>query len=96
MSFVPDEYNLFDDKGEVKRLVEAVLQQKDPEVVVDRLRKIDFAYIFYLAKKGKIKEVEITRDEINASLNWRKGGMDETLVKKIERAADELSLGTKG
>lgn len=96
MSYGPDEYNLFDDKGEVKRLVESVVQEKDPEVVVDRLRKIDFSYIFYLAKKGKIKEVEITREEINASLNWRRGGVDETLVKKIERAIDEFSLGKSG
>lgn len=92
MSYGVDEHNLFEDKGEVKRLVESVLQEKDPQVLIHRMRKLDFSYIFYLAKKGRIKEVELTRQEINASLNWRKGGVDETLVKKIEKTVDELSL----
>jgi len=92
ISYPFDEYDLFHDKGEVKRLVESVIQQKDPEVTIDRLRKIDFSYIFLLAKKGKVKEVELTRDEINASVNWRRGTIDETLVKKIERAIDEFSF----
>ncbi len=96
MSYGFDEYNLFDDKGEVKRLVESVAKQRDPEVAIDRLRKIDFSYIFYLSKKDRVKEVEITRDEINASLNWRTGGIDETLLKKIERAVAELSIGQRG
>lgn len=87
-----EEYDIFHDKGEVKRLVESVVQRKDPEVTIDRLRKIDFSYIFLLAKRGKVKEVGLTRDEINASVNWRRGTVDETLVKKIERAIDEFSL----
>jgi len=83
-------YSLFDDKGEVKRLVESVIHQKDPQVVIDRLRKIDFSYIFTLAKRGRIKEVELNRDEIDASSDWRSGNVDEILRKKIERIVGEL------
>jgi len=79
-----DRFSIFDDKGAVKALVNFVIQQKDPEVRIERMRKIDFTYIFTLSKKGKNKEVELSRTEINASWNWRGGTIDETLQKKIE------------
>ncbi len=85
-----DGYSIFDDKGEVKRLVESVVQNKDPDVNIERLRKMDFSYIFILFKKGKSKEVELSRNEIEASWEWRKGDVDETLQKKIEVTIAEL------
>jgi hypothetical protein len=85
-----DGYSIFDDKGEVKRLVESLIQIADPDVNIERLRKLDFSYVFILSKKGKIKEVELVRDEIEASWEWRKGNVDETLQKKIENTISEL------
>jgi len=77
-----DGFSIFDDKGEVKRLVESLIQDKDPDVNIERMRKMDFSYIFTLSKKGKVKEVELVRTEIKASWEWRKGNIDETLQKK--------------
>ena len=85
-----DGFSIFDDKGEVKRLVESIIQDKDPDVNIERMRKMDFSYIFTLSKKGKVKEVELVRTEIEASWEWRKGNVDETLQKKIESALAEL------
>jgi hypothetical protein len=85
-----DGFSIFDDKGEVKRLVESLIQNKDPDVNIERLRKLDFSYVFILSKKGKIKEVELVRSEIEASWEWRKGNVDETLQKKIEDTISEL------
>ena len=90
MPYHLDGYSLFDDKGEVKRLVDSVIQQKDSQVVIDRLRKIDFSYVFTLKKKGKVREVERTREEIDASGSWRNGGTDQTLQRKVERAIDQI------
>jgi len=85
-----DGYSIFDDKGEVKCLVESIVQEKDPDVNIERLRKMDFSYVFILFKKGKSIEVELAPDEIEASWEWRKGNVDETLGKKIEVAIGEL------
>ena len=85
-----DGYSIFDDKGEVKRLVESVIQNKDPDVNIERLRKMDFSYVFILSKKGRTKEVELVRTEIEASWEWRKGSVDETLEKKIEKTISEF------
>jgi len=85
-------YSIFDDKGEVKRLVESIIQDKDPDANIERMRKMDFSYIFILSKKGKVKEVELVRTEIEASWEWRKGNIDETLQKKIEDTLSELLL----
>jgi len=82
--------SIFDDKGEVKRLVAKVVQERDPEVTIDRMRKIDFSYVFILFKRGKSKEVELTRSEIEASWDWKNGNIDETLQKKIERTIAEF------
>ncbi len=90
MPYHLDGYSLFDDKGEVKRLVDSVIQQIDSRVTIDRLRKIDFSYIFTLKKNGKIREVELTREQIDASGSWRNGGTDPTLQMKIEKAIDQL------
>ena len=83
-------YSIFDDKGEVKRLVENLIKNKDPDVTIERLRKMDFSYVFILLKKGKSKEVELARDEIDASWNWRAGLIDDTLQKKIEDTIAEF------
>ena len=85
-----DGFSIFDDKGEVKRLVESIIQDKDPDVTIERMRKMDFSYIFILSKKGRSKEVELIRTEIEASWEWRKGNVDETLEKKIEDTLSEL------
>jgi hypothetical protein len=85
-----DGISIFDDKGEVKRLVESLLQDKDPDITIERLRKMDFSYVFILSKKGRIKEVELGRDEIEASWEWRKGNINETLRKKLEDTILEL------
>ncbi len=85
-----DGFSIFDDKGEVKRLVESLILNKDPDVNIERLRKMDFSYVFTLSKKGKVKEVELVRTEIEASWEWRKGNVDETLQKKIEDTLSEL------
>ncbi len=83
-------YSIFDDKGEVKRLVESLIQMSDPDVNIERLRKMDFSYVFTLSKKGRTKEVELVRTEIEASWEWRKGNVDETLEKKIKDTIFEL------
>ncbi len=81
---------IFDDKGEVKRMAENVVQETDPDVIIDRMRKLDFSYVFILSKKEKSKEVELGRSEIEASQEWRKGNIDPTLQKKVERTIAEL------
>lgn len=48
--------SIFDDKGEVKRLVESLIQDKDPDVAIERLRKMDFSYVFTLFKKAGRKK----------------------------------------
>ena len=86
-----DGYSIFDDKGEVKRLVEDLIEMIDPDVNIERLRKMDFSYIFTLSKKGRAREVELVRTEIETSWEWRKGNIDETLEKKIKDTISELS-----
>ena len=85
-----DGMSIFDDKGEVKRLVAKVVQERDPEVTIDRMRKMDFSYVFILFKRGRSKEVELTRSEIEASWDWKNGNIDETLQRKIENTLSEL------
>lgn len=82
--------SIFDDKGEVKLLVESMIQDKDPDVAIERLRKMDFSYVFTLFKKGRTKEVELARDEIETSWEWRKGNINGILQKKIEDILFEL------
>ena len=83
-------FSIFDDKGEVKQLVNRLIQDVDPEVRIETLRKIDYSYIFTLAKQGKTQEVELYRPEIEASWAWRNGNIDDTLEKKIRDAIDRL------
>jgi len=85
-----DRYGIFDDNGEVKRLVKSIVQESDPDVNIERLRKMDFSYVFILSKKGKNIGVELAREEIEASWEWREGNVDETLEKKIEVAIGKL------
>jgi hypothetical protein len=85
-----DGFSLFDDKGEVKRLVESVVQATNPQVAIDTLRKLDFSYIFTFSKLGKNIEVELIRAEIEASWDWRNGNIDPTLQKKVETALTEF------
>ena len=81
---------MFDDKGEVKRLVECLIQARDPDVAIDRLRKMDFSYIFTLSKQGKLRDVELLRSEIDASWDWRRGNIDETVQEKVEKTIAEF------
>jgi hypothetical protein len=85
-----DGFAIFDDKGEVKRLLDSLIQAKDPQVRIDSMRKLDYSYIFTLSKRGRIGEVELIRPEIEASWDWRKGNIDSTLRKKIENTIAEL------
>ena len=82
--------SMFDDKGEVKRLVAGLIENKDPDVAIERMRKMDFSYIFTLSKKGKLREVEFLRDEIDDSWDWRTGKIDETVRKKVEKTIAEF------
>lgn len=82
--------SIFDDKGEVKRLVETIIQEIDPEVSIERIRKLDFSYILILSKKDKLQEVELLRNEIEDCHEWRKGIINETLRKKVQQAISEL------
>lgn len=77
-------------RGKVKRLVESLVQIRDPDVHLERLRKMDFSYVFTLSKRGKFKEVELVRTEIEESWEWRNGNIDETLEKKIKETLAEL------
>jgi hypothetical protein len=63
-------FSVFDDKGEVKRLVEHLIRERDPDVMIECLRRLDFSYIFTLTKREKTTEVELTRPEIDGSWNW--------------------------
>ncbi len=93
---MPSPYNrfegisMFDDKGEVKRLVERLIQDRDPDVVIERLRKMDFSYIFTVSKWGRMREFELVRNEIDDSWDWRNGNIDEALQKKVEDTIAEL------
>jgi hypothetical protein len=81
-----DGYNIFDDKGEVKRLVESLIQDKDPDVTIESMRKMDYCYLFTLSKRGRTTEVELLRTGIEESMEWRKGKIDEALIKRITDA----------
>ena len=76
---------MFDDKGEVKRLLEHLVQEQDPDVVIERLRKMDFSYVFSLYKRGRFREIELSRTEIDDSWDWRSGKIDESLQEKVEK-----------
>ena len=83
-------FSICDDKGEVKRLIDSLIQRIDPQVMIDSMRKIDFSYIFTLSKGERSSEVELVRIEIDASWDWRNGNIDATLWKKIENAIADL------
>jgi hypothetical protein len=83
-------FSIFDDKGEVKQMVVRLLQDVAPDVGIESMRKIDYSYIFTLAKFGRSEEVELHRSEIDASWGWRNGNFDDTLVIKIRDAIDRL------
>ena len=83
-------FSIFDDKGEVRLLVDSLIRKSDPEVVIESMRKIDFSYIFTLSKGERSGEVELIRAEIDASWDWRNGNIDSTLWKKIENTIADL------
>jgi hypothetical protein len=85
-----DGFSIFDDKGEVKLLVDSVIRKNDPEVTIDSMRKIDFSYVFTFTKGEKSGEVELIRAEIDASWDWRNGNIDSTLWKKIQITIADL------
>jgi hypothetical protein len=78
-----DGYNIFDDKGEVRRLVESLIQDKDPDVIIESIRKKDYSHLFTLSQRGKTIEVELPRAGIEESWAWRKGKIEESLIKRI-------------
>ncbi len=71
-------------------MVDFVVQQKDPTVGIEHMRRIDFSYVFTLSKRGGLRELELGQDEINASWGWRNGSIDPILGKKIEKDVDDL------
>ena len=85
-----DGFSIFDDKGEVKLLVDSLILKSDPDVAIDSMRKIDFSYVFTFTKGEKSGEVELIRAEIDASWDWRNGNSDSTLWKKIQSAIADL------
>ena len=88
--YPPSGYSIFDDKGEVKQLVEALTRETTPEIVIERMRKIDFAYVFVLSIGLQTVELELTRSEIDASWGWRSENIDEALRRKIQDAISQL------
>jgi len=90
MAHPADGFSIFDDKGEVKLLVDSLIRKSDPDVAIDSMRKIDFSYVFTFTKGEKSAEVELIRDEIDASWDWRNGNIDSTLWKKIQTTIAEL------
>ena len=85
-----DGFSIFDDKGEVKLLVDSLIRKSDPEVAIDSMRKIDFSYVFTFTRGEKSGEVELIRAEIDASWDWRNGNIDSILWKKIQIAIADL------
>jgi hypothetical protein len=83
-------FSVFDDKGEVKQMVVRLLQDIAPDVEIESMRKIDYSYVFTLAKFGRSQEVELHRSEIDASWGWRNGNFDDTLEIKIRNAIARL------
>jgi len=83
-------FSVFDDKGEVKQMVSHLVQDIDPDVRIESMRKIDYSYIFSLTRQGRTQEVELHRTEIDASWGWRNGNIDDTLEMKIRDAIDKL------
>ena len=81
---------MFDDKGEVKRLVEHLVQERDPDIGIERLRKMDFSYIISLYKRGRFREIELSRTEIDESWDWRSGKIDESLQEKVEKTVADF------
>ena len=90
MVYQIDGFSIFDDKGEVKLLVDSLVRKSDPEVAIDSMRKIDFSYVFTFSKGERSGEVELIRAEIDASWDWRNGNIDSTLWKKIQIAIADL------
>ncbi len=83
-------FGIFDDRGEVKRLVEQLIQDRDPDVMIERLRRLDFSYVLTLIKREKTTEVELPRSEIDMSWDWRNGSIDPLIQKRIEQAIADL------
>jgi len=50
------------------------------------MRKMDYCYLFTLSKRGMTTEVELLRAGIEESREWRKGKIDEALIKRITDA----------
>jgi hypothetical protein len=90
MAHPADGFSIFDDKGEVKLLVDSLIRKSDPDVAIDSMRKIDFSYLFTFSKEDRSSEVELIRSEIDASWDWRNGNIDSTLWKKIQIAIADL------
>ena len=83
-------YSIFDDKGEVKSLIDLLVSQKDPDVLLERMRQMDYSYIFTLTKGDRSVEVELLRPEIEESWDWRNNKIDPLLEKKVDDAIADL------
>ena len=83
-------HSIFDDRGEVRALVNSLAQRIDPQITVEAVRKLDFSYVLSLSRKDKTQELDITREEIDSSWGWRSGSIDAGLIRKIEEAIDEF------
>jgi hypothetical protein len=85
-----DRFSIFDDKGAVKRLVGALVHHGNPGVVIYRMRKFEYSYLFTLTRGTRSEELEISREEIDASSKWRTGAISPSLQKKVLSAVNRL------
>jgi hypothetical protein len=83
-------FSIFDDKGDVKRLIDALVHRGNPGVVIHRMQKFEFSYLFTLSRGTRSEELELSREEIDASWNWRDGAISPSLQKKVKTALSRL------
>jgi hypothetical protein len=83
-------FSIFDDKGDVKRLIGALVHRGDPGVVIYRMRKFEYSYLFTLTKGTRSEELDISREEIDDSSKWRTGAISSSLQKKVKTALSRL------
>jgi hypothetical protein len=85
-----DKFSIFDDKGAVKNLVNALVHVGNPGVAIYRMRKFEYSYLFTLTRGTRSEELEVSREEIDASSRWRKGAISPSLHKKVLSAVNRL------
>jgi hypothetical protein len=85
-----DRFSIFDDKGAVKSLVATLVHHGNPGVVIYRMRKFEYSYLFTLTRGTRSEELEISREEIDASSRWRNGAISPSLQKKVKTTLSRL------